>query len=297
LAALLAESARFALSGSRARCDIDTAEGIWKVDADEGQISQVIHNLVVNADQSMPEGGTISIRAENVFLDSGMNVPLHRGRYVKIVIADEGVGISGEHMQKIFDPYFTTKQKGSGLGLSVSYSIVKRHDGYIMAESRQGSGTAFTVYLPASAGPGASDRPAGPPAFRGEGRILIVDDDEMVRNSMAGLLSAMGFEVENAVEGGEAVGKYRKAMESSRTFDLVILDLTMRGGMGGKDAVKELLRIDPHARAVVASGYSDDPVIARYRDYGFVDALAKPYTDKELSRILSMVVKGPGTGA
>ena len=287
---LLKESAGFALRGSRAVCSFTIPDDLRPVEADEGLLRQVIHNIVINADQSMPLGGMINIACENVNLGAQEVRTLVSGDYVKIAFADHGIGIPKEHLSKIFDPYFTTKHNGSGLGLATSYSIVKKHGGEIAVESAIGEGTTVVVLLPASrkeftaAGAGI-----GALVF-GHGRILIMDDEAIVRDTAGRILQTAGYEVELAADGNDMLALYRKACESGNPFAAVILDLTVPGGMGGKDALKMLLSIDPAVKAIVSSGYSQDPIMAHYRDYGFMGVLAKPYKIRDLSEIVNKVI-------
>jgi len=287
---LIKDSTSFALSGSNVKCSYFIDNDLWLVDIDEAQICQVFHNLVINADQAMPEGGNIEIRAENVTLDS-KNIPLLRkGRYVKITIQDQGIGIAKEHLSKIFDPYFTTKQKGSGLGLTTSYVIIKKHAGHIEVESELGAGATFRIYLAASPEKivKGKKKETELPAFKG--KILFMDDEEMVLKTAGKILKYLGHEVEFASDGAKAIELYKKAKENNRKFNAVIMDLTVPGGMGGKEAIKKLLEIDPEAKAIVSSGYSEDPVLANFKKYGFKGLVYKPYKVKELGETLSKVL-------
>ncbi|MCS6858937.1 MAG: PAS domain S-box protein [Abditibacteriales bacterium] len=293
IANLLQDATRFTLRGSNVKCEFDIAEDLWAVQVDEGQISQVIHNLVINAQQAMPQGGTVKVTAENVAIGACEGVPLKAGRYVKISIEDSGIGIPEEHLSKIFDPYFTTKQKGTGLGLASAYSIIKNHDGYITVESELGVGTTFHVYLPAS--PEKVEPPKGEmtrleTSPTKKGRILVMDDEEVIRDITREVLTRMGYEAEFAREGMEAVEMYRQAQAKGQVFDAVIMDLTVPGGMGGKEATRQLLEIDPHAKVIVSSGYSNDPIMANYEAYGFCGVVAKPYKVKDLVATLQSVI-------
>jgi two-component system, cell cycle sensor histidine kinase and response regulator CckA len=283
---LLKDSARLALSGSNVRCEYSLPEGLWFAEIDEDQIRQVIHNVVLNADQTMPEGGTIEIRAENVRVTPADVLPLEGGRYVIVSVQDQGTGIPEKYLEKIFDPFFTTKEKGSGLGLSISHSIINRHGGTIRVESRMGVGTTFHIYLPASEGQeGTEERERGN-VLRGEGRILVVDDEEAVRRSAGKLLKKLGYDVECSKEGREGIRRYVKARNSGRPFRAVIMDLTIPGGLGGREAVRELKKADPEAVVIVSSGYSDDPVLSHYGDHGFSGVVTKPYTVEELGEAI-----------
>lgn len=284
---LLKESAMFALTGSDVRCEFYISDDIWQAEIDEGQISQVIHNMIINADQAMPDGGLIKVRAENAILEPGNPLPLKPGEYIKISIEDQGIGIPTEHLQKIFDPYFTTKHKGNGLGLATSYSIIKNHKGLISVKSRLGIGTTFSIYLPASTNRPEknSQRSEGKP-IAGKGNILVMDDEMMIRELALEMLRVIGYGTAVAEDGAEAVRLFKEARETGSSFDAVIMDLTVPGGMGGKEAVQKLIEIDSKAKVIASSGYSNDPVMSEYKKYGFVDVIAKPYRIKELSEVL-----------
>ena len=285
---LIKDSASFALRGSNVRCHFYIPDDLWPVDIDEGQISQTISNIIMNADQAMPEGGVIQVRAENVVVTAKQQLPL-LGKYIEISIADQGVGIPEKHLDKIFDPYFTTKQKGSGLGLATTYSIVKKHNGHITAESKVGEGTTFRIWLPASRK--IFERKEKPPSkmVGGEGRILLMDDEESILEAAGEVLQHLGYTVEVARDGEEAVDIYAKALEEE-PFDAVIMDLTIPGGMGGKEALSRLMEIDPSVKAIVSSGYSTSPIMADYKKYGFKGVVAKPYSVEELSEILHQIL-------
>ncbi len=290
---LIEESAEFALKGSNVKCEFIVSDDLWTVEVDEGQINQVIHNLILNADQAMPEGGTIRIKEENYELGSDTGLPLEQGRYLKIVIQDQGIGIEKEHLLKIFDPYFTTKEMGRGLGLSIIYSIIKNHEGLITVESEKGTGTTFTIYLPVSEKQMEEKETALDIPLIGEGKILLMDDEDIIRDSVSRILNIKGYEVEYAKDGSEAIAIYEKAMKTSKPFAAVVLDLTVRGGMGGKEAVKRLREIDPDVKAIVSSGYSNDLVMANFHEYGFCDVFCKAFNGPEdLCKILNKTIKG-----
>ncbi|MGC2063534.1 MAG: ATP-binding protein, partial [Thermodesulfovibrionales bacterium] len=289
IAAIIQESSSFVLRGSNVKCEIIMTDAIEPIEVDVGQMSQVIQNLVINASQAMPAGGVIRISVDNFMLWAGTGVPLPEGKYIKIAVEDRGTGISEEHLQKIFDPYFTTKRLGSGLGLAIVYSIMKSHGGYITAESSIGIGTIFTLYLPVSENNFAVEKPAVENLISGKGRILLMDDEEMVRNVTGAMLKNIGYEIAYASDGLEMIEVFMKARESACPFDAVILDLTVPGGMGGKEAIKKLRQIDPHVKAIASSGYSVDPVMSNYESYGFTAAIAKPYRYIDLSNILHMI--------
>lgn len=282
---LLKEATEFSLHGSNVSCRFKIARDLWPIEADRGQIGQVINNLVINADQAMPEGGELEVRAENVEITKGVVPSLEAGKYVKVEVEDGGVGISGEHLEKIFDPYFTTKQKGSGLGLASIYSIVINHSGMIRAISEPGKGATFVIYLPASKEEPKDEKVIEDIVF-GEGRVLLMDDEAIIRDLALRLFTILGYEVETAADGKEAVEKYREARIAGRPFGVVILDLTVKGGMGGEEALKRLKAIDPEVKAIVSSGYSIDSVMSDYKAAGFSGMIAKPYSLPKISRVL-----------
>jgi len=288
---LLRDSASFALSGSNVRCEFSIPDDLWRIEVDEGQIAQAISNLIINASQAMPGGGVINLLAENIVVDERQGIPLNNGGYVKISVTDHGIGIPKEHFQQIFDPYYTTKRGGSGLGLAIAYSIVKRHNGYIDVKSIPGKETTFSIYLPASPKEALAEKESGEKIRGGKGKILVMDDEKMIRDVVGDMLGILGYEAEFAKDGAEAVELYKKAEQSVRPFDAVIMDLTVPGGMGGKEAVRKLAEIDPEVKAIVSSGYSDDPVMADFRKYGFSNVVAKPYNIKELGDALYEVLK------
>jgi PAS domain S-box-containing protein len=291
IAPVVENAAKFALSGSRSDYRFVAAPGLWPVDADAGQIGQVIQNIVLNADQAMPLGGSVSIDACNVPAGSAA-VPagLEDGNYVRIAIADNGVGIPERFLAKIFDPYFTTKEKGSGLGLATSYSIVRNHGGRIEVRSAVDRGTTFLVFLAALPAADAARAPAAAASAARAGRFLVMDDEEIVRVVAGELLRALGHEVAFAEHGAAALERYRAARDAGRPFDAVILDLTIRGGMGGAEALRELKKLDPAVKAIVSSGYSDDAVVANHAALGFDSFLKKPYNLDELRRALDAVL-------
>ncbi len=288
---LLESTARFALRGSEVRCSFSLDPELWPVNIDDGQVSQVVSNLVLNAVQAMPSGGEIGVSAKNTELTSSGRLPLPPGRYVEIAISDQGVGIPEAHLSKIFDPFFTTKPKGTGLGLAASFSILKKHDGHIEVESREGVGSLFRFYLPAEQQDSVrTDQPSCRGLPTGKGRILIMDDEEMIRELLRGMLSFLGYDPVITSEGREAIETYRRELDAGQRFDAVILDLTVRGGLGGKEAIQDLLRLDPAVCAIVSSGYSHDPVMAEYRRYGFSAFIPKPYSVDALACTLKSVL-------
>ncbi|HUU41290.1 MAG TPA: ATP-binding protein, partial [Desulfatiglandales bacterium] len=292
VASLLRDSARLALSGSNVKYGLSLPDNLWWAEIDEGQINQVINNLIINADQAMPGGGTIDVFAENIIVKANDDLPLKEGgRYIKISIRDAGIGIPQEYLNRIFDPYFTTKQKGSGLGLAICYSIIKKHAGHIKVESKAGVGTTFSIYLPALKRETfiVEDIIEEGPAC-GHGKILFMDDQEIIRDMAGEMLADLGYEVKLARDGHEAFEMYKEAKESGYAFDAVILDLTVPGGVGGAEIIHKLLEIDPQVKAIVSSGYSNDPIMSEYEQHGFKGVVAKPYKIKDLSWELRKIV-------
>jgi PAS domain S-box-containing protein len=289
---LLEDSASFALRGSSIKCDLTIQDDLLPCDIDERQISQVIKDMIINADQAMPEGGTITINAGNSTVDESDNLPLKNGNYVKIVIQDKGLGIAPENINKIFDPYFSTKEKGSGLGLASSYSIIKKHGGYIGVDSKDGAGTTFTVYLPAAKVIARTEEKKALPEtpLSGEGKILIMDDEEQVRRAAKEMLIYLGYKTEVAVDGKEAIEMFKDAHESGSPYAAVILDLTIPGGMGGRETIKHLNKMYPDVNAIVSSGYSNDPIMADYKKYGFDGIIIKPYRISDLADVLQKTI-------
>ena len=274
---VIENAVKFSLSGSRSDYRFTADKDLRHVEADEGQIGQVIQNIVLNANEAMPDGGTVEISAKNTDIPKG-NKPLlpEGGKFVQIVIKDSGMGIPEQYLSRIFDPYFSSKQKGSGLGLATSYSIVRNHGGVIEVSSEPNKGSTFSICLP-SAEAGEEEARTSVPAVDRKGKILLMDDEEMVRAVAMEMIDALGHEAMCAADGDDAIEKFRQAGESGMPFDIVILDLTVKGGMGGEQTIRKLLEIDPHVRAIVSSGYADTPVVSDYRSYGFAAFLNKPY--------------------
>jgi len=285
---LVNESSAFALTGSNIKLNFNIPDDIWFVEADERQLNQVFNNLVINAQQSMPEGGHININIENYEATKNR---FKKGKFIKISISDQGIGIPKEHKLKIFDPYFTTKQKSTGLGLSTSHSIVEKHDGFITMDSEVGVGSTFNVYLPASDDQIEDIVSSDEQLIYGSGNVLIMDDEKVVRETVGSMLERLGYEVGYSCDGDEVIDCYRTALTSKTKYDAVILDLTIPGGMGGKQAISKLKKIDPEIKAIVSSGYSNNPVMSDYKNYGFSGILAKPYTLKQLSKVLDEIVR------
>jgi PAS domain S-box-containing protein len=288
---LIMDSATFPLSGTNVRIDFAIPEDLWPFEVDEGQISQVIQNLVINAAQAMPDGGLLRISATNLEQDGATRLPLPAGRYLKISVVDQGPGISSENLDHIFEPFYTTKSSGQGLGLAICYSIIKKHQGLITVESSAPGGTCFNIYLPASEQRLEAAETTETLATA-TGRVLVMDDDEMILGVVRSMLEYSGYEVVEAQNGEEAISVYNKALESGRRFDAVLIDLTIRGGMGGKETIARLRSLDPGVRAVVSSGYASDPIMSDYRSYGFCGVIPKPYRAQELSAVISAAIHG-----
>jgi PAS domain S-box-containing protein len=288
---LIKESAEFALRGSKVKLELILPDDLWQIEADEGQISQVINNMIINADEAMPIGGTLKISAENQIVKKSDSLPLQRGNYLRIDIADTGLGMSTEQLQSIFEPYFTTKQRGSGLGLTTAYSVIKNHSGAILAESMQNKGSTFHIYLPATkkALKGAKKLKVEESGQAG-GKVLVMDDEEIIRKMLKNMLGMAGYIVEVSANGAEALEKYQQAKKARDPFDAIIMDLTIPGGMGGKEAVNKILEIDPKANVIVSSGYATDPIMSDYKKYGFKAVIAKPYSVKQLRELLSKLL-------
>ena len=281
---------KFALHGSSVRTRFQFEDDIWAVHIDPDQITQVINNLAINAVQAMPQGGSLHVLASNYRVDSTHHRgPLDPGRYVEVTLRDEGIGIPSDIFDKVFDPYFTTKKAGSGLGLYSCFNILTKHSGWITVSSEVDQGTAFTFYLPAVTlsvvdGDDQKTIPSG------SGRILVMDDDEGIRMALGKLLTRMGYEVVEAPEGVAALEAYRASQMEGRPFDVVILDLTVAGGHGGLQTFQELRTLNPAIKAIVASGYSTDPILAKYQEYGFAGTLSKPFSAEDLGKTLNDVL-------
>jgi len=281
----------FIMRGSNIGCNYQLDDDLSLADIDVGQISQVIQNLVINAKQAMSEGGTITITCRNFHKTEKDNIPLKQGDYLQVTVRDEGSGISPARLQNIFDPYFTTKQTGNGLGLAIVHSIVDKHGGYIHVISKLGHGTTFTFYLP------AADQPTSMATSKessisttGRGTILVMDDDEMVRDAASQMLNLLGYKTVQVGTGQDAVAHYQMAAEKGNPFRAVLMDLTIAGGMGGKEAVRHILQRDPEAKVLVASGYGNEPVLANPKAYGFVASLVKPFAMDDLARVLDSIL-------
>jgi nitrogen-specific signal transduction histidine kinase/CheY-like chemotaxis protein len=289
---LVRDAAVFASHGSPCACAFEINADLWPAEIDEGQLGQVVQNIVINAVQAMPAGGQITVKAVNTRLEPENSCALPPGPYLEISVADKGTGIPEGLLKRIFDPYFTTKQTGSGLGLAVSYSIIRSHRGYLGATSAPGQGSTVTFLVPAEPDreiPRVAQEKA-PVPLRGGG-VLVMDDQEMVRTMAVRMIASLGFSAVGAANGGEALELYKAALADKRPFDAVILDLTVVGGMGGKETISRLLSIHPSARIIVSSGYSHEPDLADYRRLGAVGILPKPYRLQELKKVILEVVE------
>ncbi len=291
---VIREAATFSHRGSGVKSEFDLAADLWAADVDKAQISQVVQNLVINATQAMPDGGTLRIAAANEHVPAGAHSVLGEGDYIRVTITDTGGGISPEHLGKIFDPYFTTKIQGHGLGLATVFSIIKRHQGHIEVTSVVGKGTTFVFWLPAAEASHVKEGSAS--GFTGTecaGRVLFMDDEEPILRMAEKLANRMGLEFEAVADGRAAIERYRGSMEAGRPFDLVVMDLTIPGGMGGREAISVLRKLDPGVKAIVSSGYSSDLTMADFRKHGFRGMVAKPYDISELAKVIRNVLAEP----
>jgi len=302
LGPVIRKTVEFALSGSTIQPSVHCTPDLWTCNADESQIEQVIDNIVINARQAMPQGGTLDIAADNIVVKNNTVHTLKAGSYVRIKIRDSGTGISVLHVSKIFDPFFTTKAQGSGLGLAVCYSIMQKHDGYIDVQSTFGKGTEFTLYIPAfnqesAAHAGTQSAVVsklcteadGSPATSC-GSILVMDDEDFIRDLLQTMLVVKGYNVETVADGKEAIALVKEHLANNKPFDACILDLTIPGGMGGQETMRFLMEMIPNIKAIASSGYSDDPVMNAPHEYGFVESIRKPYLKAELDAVLSKVL-------
>ncbi len=296
---LLRDVVMEAFKGSDIQTEFFLPNEINPIEIDISQIKQVINIIAVNAKEAMNNKGLFKVYYENVDITKEDNLTLNSGKYVKLSFKDQGVGISKQNLNKIFDPYFSTKEMGSkkaqGLGLAISYSIITNHNGLITVESEQKKGAVFTIYLPAFTSKESDlkkplEKQETKSSVKGKGKILIMDDEPMVREFLSDVITMLGYDTKTCIEGKEAVEIYSKAMESKEPFDTVILDLTNQFGMGGQETMKKLIEIDPDAKGIVITGYTNDPIVSNFRAYGFLGVLTKPATQSELSKVISEVI-------
>ncbi len=294
IATIIQESSQFALYGSPVACNFHITEGLWLVDIDTGQISQVVQNLVLNARHAMSGGGCIDISCDNVPAEEAGPCLQHPGKpHIRITVRDNGSGIPAKYLATIFDPYFSTKQEGSGLGLTIVHSIINKHDGYIEVQSQVGIGTTFSIFLPIAAQTAMQVEPQKSRLQQGSGTVMVMDDEECLRELTLQVLNHLGYQAVTAKDGAEAVERYREFQQNGETLDAVIMDLTIPGGMGGKDAVQAILAIDPQAKAIASSGYSEGPIMSHFREYGFSGAISKPFRIETLAQLLAEVIAEP----
>lgn len=293
LSGIIEEAVDFSLRGSTTRCEFEIPDDLPEIEADREQIGQVLNNIIMNADQAMPEGGVIEIGAELVDVGPDDNLSLDDGEYVCITVRDHGIGIPEEYLPKIFDPYFTTKPRVSGLGLSTANSIVKKHNGHITVESTVGEGSQFHIYLPTQElvqEIPVTEGMEGEKKKVSSGRILVVDDEPSVRKVLSRMIEHIGHRYTTVSDGEEAIKAYRKAIDENDRYDAIIMDLTMPGGMGGREAIGKILEVDPKARAIASSGNTDDTAFTDYRTYGFKGVIPKPYELKQLEIALTRIL-------
>ncbi|HCL00003.1 MAG TPA: hybrid sensor histidine kinase/response regulator [Candidatus Marinimicrobia bacterium] len=280
----------FTLTGSNIKSHITIEDDLLPVEMDTNQISQVITNIVINSKQAMPDGGTIFVDAVNVIIESDDVIDkLNPGRYVMVSIRDQGIGIPSKIIDKVFDPFFSTKSSGSGLGLATCYSIMQKHKGHITVQSVAGEGSTFTFYLPAGKHP-IKVKQEYNLKKKFAGKVLLMDDEESVRDFMKATLNDLGFQVETVINGEEAIDLYEKSLNGQGRYVLVILDLTIPGGIGGKEVVKHLKRVNPDLKAIAYSGYADDPVISHPEQFGFQASISKPFKHEKLMEVLSTIL-------
>jgi len=286
LSPFIEETARFALSGSRVSCSFDMADDLSPCSFDRNQIGQVLENVVINAEQAMPLGGGIEITAENVTFKEGAHPVLRPGPYIRISVKDQGMGIPRDHLPRVFDPFFSTKTRGHGLGLATSYSVVKQHNGDIDVESVTGEGSTFHIYLPATDDAPADFVSRSTDPYNGHGKILIMDDEPLIRDTLSEMLVSLGFTVATAIDGEEALERFQTEADGDEPFRALIFDLTIPGAMGGRDAVGQIRRLDTEVPVFVASGYGSDPVMANPEAYGFSASIKKPFRKSDLVEML-----------
>ncbi len=290
---LIKETSEFFLRGSRATCEHSLPGNLWLVEAPEEQVGQIIQNLIINADQAMPDGGTIRVRAENLTMAEDAHANLKGGKYVRISIQDQGRGLSQEQLSRIFEPFFTTKDKGMGLGLATCLSLATLNHGHIQVASGQGRGTTFQVYLPACEGLSPPEKSGETEIHKGQGRILLIDDDRVIRKSVGDAIMMLGYDVVSAKDGAQGIALYKQARAAAQPFQAVIMDLSMPGGMGGRTAVRQLLKYDPAAKVILSSGFSETSGSSYLEEYGFSGVLSKPYDLEDLGKVLRQLIAEP----
>jgi len=284
---LIQESANFVISGAKTRLKFELEPQLLLAEIDVGQFNQVVGNLVINANQAMSQGGTIRIKTENYLFEDKNKFALSSGQYIKISVRDQGIGIPENQIQHVFEPFYSTKEKGHGLGLAISYAIIKKHGGHMSVKSTYGDGATFNIYLPATNKKSAERINKKSESYHGQGHILILDDQMAILKMVAKMLKTMGYESTCTTDGIQTIDAYKKAFHSGKAYDLVILDLTIPGGMGGAKTITELVKIDPNVKAVVSSGYANDSIMANYQKFGFWGVVPKPYSKSQLAELLS----------
>ncbi|MCB0350682.1 MAG: response regulator [Bdellovibrionales bacterium] len=283
---IIKDTVGFSLSGSCSSPNLLLPTENIYIYADKGQISQVFQNLVINASQAMPNGGSVEISIEKVDVTTNHTLPLHPGEYFCISVSDQGVGINAEDQKNIFDPYFSTENTGRGLGLATVHSVIKNHGGHVLLESSSPQGSVFKVFLPNSE--------TSTSKSNSKGNVLVMDDDLGIRELVNEILNQEMYNVLLCKNGEEALEAFNKKHNTKDEFDFVLLDLTIPGGMGGLETLKRLSKIDPNIKAIVASGYADDSVLANFRDHGFIGMVKKPFCAKDLLKTIEEVkhIKG-----
>jgi CheY-like chemotaxis protein len=284
------QCAEFSLSGSNVKLELDLEASLWSAEFDENQLAQAFDNILINAKQAMPSGGTLRIVGANVVAPRGPTLDLPPGRYVKLSFADRGRGIPPAILERIFDPFFTTKAEGSGIGLTAAYAILKKHNGHIEADSRPGDGATFHVWLPASVDDYQDTHAAPREPKSGHGLVLVMDDDDMVRHMAASMLALLGYEPIATCDGAEALKRTRALLAEGKHLSAAMLDLTVRSGEGGRETVRPLRELLPNLPMIASSGYSDDPVMADPAQFGFSASLRKPFRLEELGELLGQLV-------